>query len=494
VQLLQLVTASRAVAETPRRGEKVAILADLLRRVSPAEVEAAVGLLTGQPRQGRIGVGWATLAATSVDPASDASLTVGELDDALGELAELAGEGSQRRRGGVLHALLARATADEQWFVVRTLTGELRQGALLGVLAEAVAAAADRPAAEVRRAAMLLGDLGVTARRALAGDPLDGIGLQVGVGVQPMLAGTSSTVAEALAATGPASVEWKLDGARVQVHRRDGEVRIFTRSLNEISDRLPGMVSAVSALPGGDVVLDGEALGLDADGQPLDFQDSMSVRAELRPFFFDVLAVEGSSLIDEALSVRKAALAAVVPAHLRLPTLDVVDPLDPAPAVAFADEALRAGHEGVMVKSLASTYRAGRRGTAWRKVKPVHTLDLVVLAAEWGHGRRRGWLSNLHLGARGPEGTFVMVGKTFKGLTDALLRWQTATFPDLALGDDGSVMHLRPELVVEIAVDGVQRSTRYPGGVALRFARVRRYRPDKSAAEADSIERVRAMR
>jgi DNA ligase-1 len=308
-----------------------------------------------------------------------------------------------------------------------------------------------------------------------------------------MLAGTATSVEEALALTGPASVEWKLDGARVQVHRRGGEVRVFTRSLHEIGARVPEIVDVVRSLPVGDLVLDGEALGLDADGNPLKFQDSMSTTTSLRPFFFDVLHVRGRSLIDEPLSVRKVELATAVPAGLLLPTIDTADPVE---GERFAAASLAAGHEGVMVKALESPYQAGRRGNAWRKVKPVHTLDLVVLAAEWGHGRRTGWLSNLHLGARGADGTFVMVGKTFKGLTDELLRWQTARLQELAIGapEDGYVQHVRPELVVEIALDGVQRSSRYPGGVALRFARVRGYRPDKSAAEADTIERVQSLR
>jgi DNA ligase-1 len=338
---------------------------------------------------------------------------------------------------------------------------------------------------------MLLGDLGLAAQRALAGESLD-VGLTPLVGVQPMLAGTAATVGDALAVTGPASVEWKLDGARVQVHRAGDDVRVFTRSLHEIGARVPEVVHAVLALPAQSFVLDGEALGLTEDGDPLKFQDSMSGASALRPFFFDVLHLDGRALIDEPLAVRKTALRELTPESLRLPTIDTQDAVV---ASQFASAAIAAGHEGVMVKALNSPYQAGRRGATWRKVKPVHTLDLVVLAAEWGHGRRTGWLSNLHLGARGADGTFVMVGKTFKGMTDDLLRWQTETLQSIALGapEDGYVQHVRPELVVEIAVDGVQRSTRYPGGVALRFARVRRYRPDKSAMEADSIERVQSM-
>jgi DNA ligase-1 len=488
-----LVATSRAVAATSGRLDKVTALADLLRRVPPDQVPIAIGLLVGEPRQGRLGVGWATVSRTEVPPAPEATLTLRDVDRAFAELAGLDGPGSQAARADRLGALLTAATEPERDHLVRVLGGELRQGANAGVVADAAAKAAGRPAAALRRAAMLLGDLGSAAAMALAGEPLDDVGLTTMVGVQPMLAGTASSVADALVVTGPASVEWKLDGARIQVHRRGDEIRVFTRTLNEIAARVPDVVAAVRDLPVDDLVLDGEALGLDPDGNPLKFQDSMSTRAQLRPFFFDLLAVDGRSLIDEPLATRKAALAGSVPGSLRLPTLDVLDPSDPTEAERFAGAALDAGHEGVMIKSLDSAYQAGRRGATWRKVKPVHTVDLVVLAAEWGHGRRSGYLSNIHLGARASDGSFVMVGKTFKGMTDALLRWQTDTFPAMAIATDGHVVHIRPEIVVEIALDGVQRSSRYPGGVALRFARVRRYRPDKTADQADSIERVQAM-
>lgn len=492
-----LVEVAQRVGATSKRSEKVALLAGLLSGAPRAtgEVEALVGLLVGEPRQGRLGVGWVTLRTVwqATPAAPSPSVTVAEVDRVLATLAALSGEGSQRERERVLAELLCRLTRDEQEHLARVIGGEMRQGANDAVVADAVAKAAGVPAADLRRAAMLLGDLGAAAARALRGESLS-VGLAPGVGVQPMLAATSASVADALADVGPASVEWKLDGARVQVHRRGDEVKVFTRSLREISAGVPEVVQAALAVPEREFVLDGEALGLDADGGPLKFQDSMSTESHLRPFFFDALQIGGRSLIDEPLSVRKAALAATVPPSVLLPTLDVLDGgQEAAAAEEFARAALAAGHEGVMVKALDSPYQAGRRGSAWRKVKPVHTLDLVVLAAEWGHGRRHGWLSNLHLGARGEQGTFVMVGKTFKGLTDELLRWQTEALQQRALGTEGIVVHVRPELVVEIAVDGVQRSTRYPGGVALRFARVRRYRPDKSAAEADTIERVQAM-
>jgi DNA ligase-1 len=485
--LSDLAATAERVAATSKRTEKVAAVAELLRHTPPYQAPIAVGLLLAQPRQGRLGVGWASLGGAPPEPARESSLTIHDVDLLLTRLAEAGGEGSQRQRAELLHDLLTRATESEQRFLRSALLGEMRIGANDGVVADGVAKAAGRPLAEVRRAAMLLGDLGEAARLALQGGDLATIGLRPSIGVQPMLASTAASVADALKGTGPASVEWKLDGARVQVHRTGDEVRIFSRSLRRIE--VPEIVAAVADLPGGDLVLDGEALGLDPDGAPLKFQDSMSKGSHLQPFFFDVLHA-GESLIDRPLAERKLVLADLLPQHLRLPTVDTDDA---QVAAAFAEQAVATGHEGVMVKALDSTYDAGRRGAAWRKVKPVHTLDLVVLAAEWGHGRRRGWLSNLHLGARSSDGSFVMVGKTFKGLTDELLRWQTERFPTLALASDEWVVHLRPEVVVEIAVDGVQRSTRYPGGVALRFARVKRYRPDKSTAEADTIERVQAM-
>ena len=486
-----MVAAADEVARTAARSAKVARLADLLRRVPPGLAPAVVGLLVGEPRQGRLGVGWATLRDVRAAPAEAPSVTVAEVDGVLTDLAGTSGAGSQRRRDELLAGLLARLTEAEQWHLVRVMGGELRQGANEGVVADAVAKAAGVPGPALRRAAMLLGDLGTAAQRALAGESLE-VGLTTGVGVQPMLAGTAATVADALALTGPASVEWKLDGARVQVHRSGDDVKVFTRSLREIGGAVPEIVQAALALPHRQFVADGEALGLDEDGNPLAFQETMQATTRLRPFFFDLLSLDDTSLIDQPLADRKAALSAAMPGALRLPTIDTDDPVL---ADEFAAAALAAGHEGVMVKALDSRYQAGRRGTAWRKVKPVHTLDLVVLAAEWGHGRRTGWLSNLHLGARGPEGTFVMVGKTFKGLTDELLAWQTTALRTLAVGppEEGYIQHVRPELVVEVALDGVQRSRRYPGGVALRFARVRRYRPDKRAADADPIERVQAM-
>ncbi len=494
-----VVDASASATATTKRTAKVAALMALLQQLEPAEVAPAVGFLTGTPRQGRIGVGWATLSALDVSAAPTPTLTIDAVDDALTELASTSGAGSTSGRAALLRDVFARATEAEASFLHRLLVGELRQGALEGVMTDAVAKAAAVPIAAVRRAAMFSGDLGRAATVALADGEagLGAIGLTPLHPIQPMLAATSATVAEALEATGPASVEWKLDGARIQLHRAGDEVRIFTRNLNDITERLPQVVAAARTFPAECFVLDGEAIGVDDDGRPHLFQDTMSrfgaeqegVAVGLRAFYFDVLHVDGDDLVTCPLSERLAVLERVV-GSARVPGITTDDP---AVAEAFSAEALEQAHEGVMVKALTSAYDAGRRGGSWRKVKPVRTLDLVVLAAEWGHGRRRGWLSNLHLGARGPDGTFVMVGKTFKGLTDQLLAWQTERFQQLAVADDGFTVHIRPELVVEIALDGVQVSRRYPGGVALRFARVRAYRPDKDPADADTIESVQEM-
>jgi DNA ligase-1 len=399
--------------------------------------------------------------------------------------------------------LLGAATADEQRLLRGILSGELRQGALAGVLTTAVAKAADVPVGAVRRGAMMAGDLGIAAVAALGGgrSELDAIDLEPLRPVQPMLASPAADVADAMSAIAPigggevAQVDWKLDGARVQAHRLGGEVRLFTRNLNDVTGRLPEVVEVVGAMPGGDLVLDGEAMGMTDDGSPKAFQDSMRVATALDAFFFDVLLADGTPVHDEPLAVRREVLEATVPESSRLPSIVTADV---AEAERFLERALVSGHEGVMVKDLTQRYEAGRRGKGWRKVKPVYTFDLVVLAVEWGYGRRTGSLSNIHLGARDPDaGGFVMVGKTFKGMTDEMLRWQTKRFTELTIGEGPiggrQAVHLAPEQVVEIAVDGVQASTTYPGGVALRFARVKRYRDDKSAAEADTIDAVRAL-
>ncbi|MGE5691329.1 MAG: ATP-dependent DNA ligase [Pseudomonadota bacterium] len=496
-RLADVVDASREVAATSSRSAKIEILAALLRRLEPDEVPPTIGFLTGTPRQGRVGIGYATLLGLDERPAAEPSLEVAELDRAIAEVQGLSGSGSAGARRRVLVELLRRATAEEADFVRRLLTGELRQGALAGVMADAVARAAAVPAEAVRRAVMLSGDLPRTAELALSSgeEALWAVGLQLFRPVLPMLASTAETVAEAVGSFPLASVEWKLDGIRIQIHRRDDEVRIYTRNLNEITDALPGIAAAARRLSVRDAVLDGEALWMGDDG-PAAFQDTVSrIDADAPPegvvtFLFDALHVDGEDLLDEPLAGRAARLAALAP--------DLVVPgaltADPAEAQRVLDEALRAGHEGVVVKDAASPYVAGRRGRAWRKVKPVRTYDLVVLGAEWGHGRRRGWLSNLHLGARDPTtGGFVMVGKTFKGMTDELLAWQTRELLAREASTAGIAVYVRPELVVEIALDGVQASSRYPGGVALRFARVKRYRPDKDASEADTIDALRAL-
>ena len=515
-----VVAASADIAATRSRKAKTQRLGEVLRELGPAEIEAAVGYLTGAARQGRIGVGWAAVRDVQVSPSATPSVTVEELDHALTELAAISGEGSQQIRHDRLADLLGRMTEPEGDFVRRLLIGDLRQGSLAGLMAEGVANAADVPAKLVRRAAMLTGDLGLVATLALGEgrEALEAVGLEVMRPVQPMLASTAEDVASAIEDLGECSVEWKLDGIRIQVHRNGDEVLIVTRNLNDATDRLPAVVDLARSFPARSLVLDGEIIGAssgdeaDLDAEPVSadtsdanatdtgsvaaFQDTASAFSRqddddtgLMVRFFDLMLRDGVSLIDEPLLRRRDELGTVVGDHL-IPG-EVTDAPDVAADVLAA--ALGAGHEGVMVKGTESLYAAGRRGKDWRKVKPVHTFDLLVLGAEWGHGRRQGWLSNLHLGAQNADGSFVMVGKTFKGLTDALLTWQTERF--LELTDDASshVVRVRPEVVVEIAIDGVQRSTRYPGGVALRFARVRRYREDKSPAEVDSIEALQAM-
>lgn len=504
MKLSELVTTTREVAATSSRLAKTSALAELLERAEPEEIPALTGLLLASPRQGRLGVGWRSLTALTVEHATDETLTITDVDRALDEIAGTAGSGSAAVRTGALTALAERATADEWDFLARAMLGELRTGALGGVLLDAIARASGRPTAIVRRAAMLSGDLGETALLALTGTPeeLGAVGLQVGRPVSPMLASTAATPTAALELTGEASVEYKLDGARIQVHRHGDDVGVYTRSLADITHRVPEIVDIVRALPARDLILDGETLALDEDGGPRPFQQTMSRfgadvarDVALRPWFFDLLHVDGRDLIDEPLATRLEELDRVA-AEWRMPGIITSDP---DAAEQLSHEALAAGHEGVLVKAIDSPYTAGRRGKSWVKVKPVLTYDLVVLAAEWGSGRRRGTLSNLHLGAHDPEGEFgeaggfVMVGKTFKGLTDRLLQWQTDTFPSFETRRTTNAVFLRPELVVEIAIDGVQSSPRYPGGIALRFARVKGYRPDKTAAEADSIQTLRAL-
>jgi DNA ligase-1 len=495
--LADVVAASKNVAGTSSRSRKIAILAELLKKLEPDELPIVVGFLAGVPRQGRVGVGYATAYGAERPTAAEPSLTVTDLDHAITGIQRATGPGSVRTRRQLLDGLFARATEDEAEFVTRLFTGELRQGALAGIMVDAIAKAAAVPADRVRRALMLSGDLTRTAEVAMTdgAEGLRDVGFEIFRPIFPMLASSADTVAEAVSSFERASVEWKLDGIRIQIHRRRDDVRVYTRNLNEITHALPGIVDAVRRLPLTQAVLDGEALWMSDDG-PAAFQDTVSqIDADAPPegivtFLFDLLHVDGADLLDTPLEERGARLEAIAP-QLRIPG-ELTS--DPAAAQRVLDDSLRAGHEGVVVKDAASLYAAGRRGKAWRKVKPVQTYDLVVLGAEWGHGRRQGWLSNLHLGARDPRtGGFVMVGKCFKGLTDELLRWQTAELLERETERRGIAVLVRPELVAEIALDGVQSSTRYAGGVALRFARVKKYRPDKDATEADTIDDLRAL-
>jgi DNA ligase 1 len=495
--LADVVSASRDVAETSSRSRKVAILAELLSRLDPNEVPPAVGFLAGVPRQGRVGIGYSTIYGIERAQAGEASLTIDELDRAIDDVQQVKGSGSAATRKQILGALLGRATEQEADFVKRLFTGELRQGALSGLMVDAIAKAADVSSESARRALMLSGDLTRTAGIAITKgeEGLRDVGFELFRPILPMLASTAASVADAVTSFDRSSVEWKLDGIRIQIHRRGDDVRIYTRNLNEITHALPGIVDAVRRLRVTQAVFDGEALWMSEHG-PAAFQDTVSqIDSEAPPagivtFLFDLLHVDAEDLLDRPLEERAVRLEAIAP-HLRIPS---VVTSDPETAQRVLDEALRAGHEGIVVKDAASPYSAGRRGKTWRKVKPVRTYDLVVLGAEWGHGRREGWLSNLHLGARDPRtGEFLMVGKCFKGLTDELLEWQTKELLARERERRGIAVLVRPELVVEIALDGVQSSTRYPGGVALRFARVKRYRPEKNAEEADAIDDLRAL-
>ncbi|MEV5157749.1 ATP-dependent DNA ligase [Streptomyces sp. NPDC053728] len=508
--LARLAHVSLEVAATSARTRKTALLAGLFREAGPEDVPVVIPYLAGRLPQGRIGIGWSALRGP-VEPAATPTLTVTATDAELTAIGALSGPGSQSARKERLTRLLTAATADEQRFLRALLTGEVRQGALDAVAVDALAGAAGAPPAEVRRAVMLAGSLGLVARALLAEGPgaLASFRLTVGRPVQPMLAHTARSVTEAIDRLGPCAVEEKLDGIRVQVHRDGPRVRVHTRTLDDISDRVPELATAVSGFPGGPFILDGEVIALGTDGRPRPFQETAARVGSRRdvatvadavpvvPVFFDVLSVDGRELLDLPLAERHRELAALVPEPMRVRRLVVADPADEVQreaAVAFFEATLARGHEGVVVKGSTAAYSAGRRGASWLKVKPVHTLDLVVLAAEWGHGRRTGKLSNLHLGARRQDGTFVMLGKTFKGLTDAMLTWQTERLGELSTGDDGHVVTVRPELVVEIAYDGLQDSTRYPAGVTLRFARVLRHREDKGPQGADTIDTVLSRR
>jgi DNA ligase-1 len=503
----EIVRTSADVAATPSKRAKVERLAACLAQARPDEVATAVAYLSGVLPHGSIGVGWAALRDVPSATDGPAGLQIRDVDETLRRVGAMSGAGSQTARREALHALFSRATAPEQTFLRGLLTGEIRQGALEGLMVDAVARASEVPVADVRRAAMLAGDLGAVAAAAIEGgaEALGRFRLTLLSPIQPMLAQSADDVATAFERIRPAAVERKLDGARLQVHRLDDDVRLFTRSLADVTTRAPEIVDAIRALPARSIVLDAEAIALRADGRPQPFGVSMSRfgsrnrgnlehpgdEIALRAFAFDILHVDGEDVLDRPASERFAALDARLPTEMRVPRIVTGDAVE---AERFLDDAIARGHEGVMVKSLDAPYEAGRRGAAWIKVKRAHTLDLVVLAAEWGHGRRHGWLSNLHLGARDPErGGFVMLGKTFKGMTDDVLAWQTERLLELETHRDGITVYVRPELVVEVAFDGLQPSPRYPGGLALRFARIKGYRPDKTPADADTIDTVRAI-
>lgn len=504
MRFAELVETSRRVAETSRRLEKIELLAGLLRQAGLAEVEPAVAFLSGRTRQNRMGIGYAALRDAQAPAAEEAGLEIAGVDRALEGLAGVAGPGSEARKRELLRELFSRATGAEQAFLTALLHGELRQGALEGVMLEALAKAFAANPARVRRAAMLTGDI-VAVARLLAESGEAGLArcdIQLFRPVQPMLAQAAEDVESAIAELGEAALEYKFDGARVQVHRSGDEVKVFSRALNDVTTAVPEIVEAVRALPVRDVIVEGEALSLTPEGRPQPFQvtarrfgrkvdlDRMRAELPLTPFWFDLLYREGQSLIDEPQHRRFAALAELAPGALVPHTLTA----DPDAAAEFLRGSLERGHEGIMAKATAAPYAAGARGQSWLKVKKAHTLDLVILAAEWGHGRRRGWLSNLHLGARDTEkGGFAMLGKTFKGLTDEMLAWQTEQLLKLEIGRDAYTVYVEPKIVVEIAFSDLQISPRYVSGLALRFARVKRYRNDKSAAEADTFQTVQAL-
>lgn len=505
---VDLVAVSQRVGATTARLAKVRELAGCLRAVEPSEIDTAVHYLSGEIPQGRFGIGYAALrkAGEASGVAAAAKLTIDDVDRSIADVAALRGSGSAARRAQALQALFGRATRDEQEFLIRLLVGELRQGALEGVMVDAIAAAADIPVEQIRRAAMYAKNLGAVARVALieGATSLAQFQLQPLSPIAPMLAQTAADVGEALAQLGgEVAFEWKMDGARIQLHKAGDSVRIYTRSSNEVTAAVPEIVETAQSLPARELILDGEAIAFTAGGRPHPFQVTMrrfgrkldveKLRSELpmQAFFFDCLHFEGDSLTGRPARERFDALARAVPPALIIPRLITASA---KAAQDFYDAALAAGHEGVMAKSLDAPYEAGNRGASWLKIKRAHTLDLVVLAAEWGHGRRTGKLSNLHLGALDPAtGEYVMLGKTFKGLTDALLEWQTQELQAREIRNDGWTVYVRPELVVEIAFSDLQASPRYPGGLALRLARVKRYREDKRVDEADTMEMVRRL-
>lgn len=509
MRLKVVVDCSLETASTRSRKKKIASLARCLGQLGREELAVGVAYLSGEMRQGRIGLGYATVMKVRPPPSAEPSLTLAEIDERFTLIKDTSGKGSVKAKERLLGQLLERATEPEQTFLRRLLVGELRQGANAGILAEAIAQAAEVPASAVRRAAMLAGDLGAIAEAAFGeGEAaLKRFDVELFRPLQPMLAQTCDTPTEALeqlaaSQTGGCILDYKLDGARIQVHKRGQDVQVFTRSLKDVTLAVPEVIEQVRLFRADELILDGEVLALDPEGKPHPFQTTMrrfgrrldvaELRAELplAPFYFDCLFADGQSLIDETTAARTDAMQRLLTTEAVIPRLVTTDPDE---AEAFLDGALAAGHEGIMAKAPSATYAAGSRGADWLKIKPAHTLDLVVLAAEWGHGRRQGWLSNLHLGARNEDGSFTMLGKTFKGMTDAILAWQTEELQKRALGQEGHVVYVEPELVAEIAVSDIQASPRYPGGLALRLARLKRYRPDKRAEDADTMETVRRL-
>ena len=506
MKLADVVATSAEVAATSGRLTKIALLADLLRRTPPDELRTVIGFLIGWPRQNKLGVGWAAVSnAQNETGAQEATLDIRDVDVAFDDLLATTGKNSSARRAAILTALFAQATDAEQRFLGALIVGEVRQGALEGVLVEAIAKASAIPVERVRRAAMMAGDIGVVGEAVITRgvDALDAYGLELFRPVSPMLADSAETVADAMAEGAEHLVEWKLDGARVQVHATPARVAVYTRNLNDVTAAAPEVVEAVRSMELHDAILDGEVIALAPDGRPRTFQTTMrrfgrrldteTTRAEipLSAFFFDILLLNGETLVDLPLAERRAALSGILPDALRVPSIVTADPVE---GTRFQEETIAHGHEGVMLKTLDAPYAAGRRGSAWVKVKTARTLDLVVLAVEWGSGRRKGWLSNIHLGARDPEtGSFVMLGKTFKGMTDEMLAWQTTELLSREVRREGHIVYVRPELVVEVAFNEVQESSQYPGGATLRFARVKGYRPDKRPEDADTIEAVRAL-
>jgi DNA ligase 1 len=502
--LAEVVRTSAVVAATSSRLEKTRVIAECLRALAPEEIEIALPWLSGDIRQGKLALGYSTLRSAMGACASSPTLAIGDVDAAFQALKTVKGKGAAAARQNQLKELFGKATAEEQDFLLRLIVGELRQGALEGVMLEAVAAASGLPAADIRRAATHAGGIPQIARAALSGgkDALQQFEIRLMQPVLPMLAQPCDDVAAALKDLGTALLEWKLDGARIQVHKSGNEVRVFTRNLNDVTARVPEVVTALKDVPSA-LILDGEAIALRPDGRPHPFQvtmrrfgrklDDEALRRELplSVFFFDCLLRDGESLVDLGAGQRRRALEAALPPVLLTPSLETAEV---GKAEAFYADALAHGHEGLMAKALDAPYEAGRRGAGWLKLKSAHTLDLVVIAVEWGSGRRKGWLSNLHLGAREPAtGAFVMLGKTFKGLTDETLEWQTRELLAREIRRDEWTVHVKPELVVEIAFNDVQQSSQYPAGMALRFARVKGYRPDKRPEEADTIDTVRAI-